>query len=239
MFSHHFLRSFLTSAFVLIVAASSGCQISNTDSKNEAAETLIRQAAASFAAGDFRKNADLLKQAADTDSNNRKVWWKLCEAYQLTNELDLAVKACKQELSLRPSSSSHNGLGLVYLAKKDWPQAAFEFEKAAGDSNISQIHSNYVWALLESKQFERAIPAAQRLVEVSKTDPPELKTTQSAYHYLAIAYMKTGRADKAQEAVRSGYGADCLMEVGDKPEDSMVRCKDGSSVKKNVGPPLH
>jgi tetratricopeptide (TPR) repeat protein len=183
-------------------------------------------------------NYFLLKQAADTDPNNRKVWWKLYEAYQLTEEMDLALTACKQELSLHPSSSSHNGLGLVYLAKKDYVQAASEFEKAAADSDVSQIHSNYVWALLESKQYKRAIPAAQRLVEVSKADPPELKTTQGAYHYLATAYMKTGLTDKAQEAVRNGYGVGCSMEVGDKPEDSVVRCKDGSSVKKSVGLPF-
>lgn len=237
MLIHRLVRAFVTSAFVLTLATSSGCQISNTESKSEAAEVLIRQAAASFAASDFRKNADLLKQAADTDPGNRKVWWKLCEAYQLTEEMDLAVKACKQELSLHPSSSSHNGLGLVYLAKKDYPQAASEFEKAASDSTISVIHSNYVWALLESKQYERAVPAAQRLIEVSKTDPPELKTTQSAYHYLAIAYTKTGQLDKAQEAVHNGYGANCSMEKDDK-EDLVVRCA-GSSAKESVSPIPH
>ena len=238
MFSNYFVRSLVTSSLTLIwiVAGSSGCQTFNAsaNSKRETAETLIRQAAASFAVGDFQKNANLLKRAAETDPNNGKVWWKLCEAYQLTEELDLAVKACKQELSLHPSSSSHNGLGLVYLAKKDYPQAAFEFEKAAADSDISVIHSNYVWALLESKQYERAIPAAQSLIEVSKADSPALKSTQSAYHYLAIAYMKTGQANKALEAVRNGYGAGCSMEVGDKPEDAVVSCKDGSSVKKSL-----
>jgi len=239
MFSNHFVRSSMTSAFILIAAISSGCQTSNRgdNSKSQVAETLIQQAAASFAAGDFRKNADLLKQAADTDRDNRKVWWKLCEAYQLTEELDLAVKACKQELNLHPSSSAHNGLGLVYLARKEYPQAAIEFEKAAADSNISAIHSNYVWALLESKQYQRAIPAAQRLVEVSKTDPPELKTTQSAYQYLAIAYMEAGQADKAQEAVHTGYGTNCTMQKGDK-QDWVVQCQ-GSSPKESVGQPAH
>lgn len=231
------IRSFVAVVFALIAATSSRCQTSATDSKHETAETLIKLAAARFAAGDFRKNADLLKQAAETDPDNARVWWKLCEAYQLTEELDLALKACKQELKLHPSSSSHNGLGLVYLTRKEYHEAAAEFEKAATDSSISQIHSNYVWALLESKQYERAIPAAKRLVEVSKSDPPDLKTTQGAYHYLAIAYMKAGQTDKAQEAVKNGYGSGCSLELGDKPEDAVVRCKDGSWVKKSVGPP--
>jgi Tfp pilus assembly protein PilF len=233
------IRSCITAASILVVSTSGGCRTSSADLKRETSEALIRQAAASFAAGDFRKNADLLGQAADTDPDNPKVWWKLCEAYQLTDELDLAVKACKRELDLHPSSSSHNGLGLVYLTRKDYPQAAAEFEKAAADTSISQIHSNYVWALLESKQYERAIAAAERLVEVSKADSPELKTTQSAYHYLAIAYMKTGNAEKAQEAVADGYDAGCSMEVGDKPEDALVRCKDGSTVKESVRLPSH
>lgn len=201
------------------------------------ADDLISDAGKKLAANDLKGNVQLLTDAARIDPTNPKVWWKLCEGYQLTEELDLALNACKQELKLRPSSSSHNGLGLVYLAGKEYAEAAAEFEKAATDSNISQIHSNYVWALLESKQYERAIPAAKRLVEVSKSDPPELKTTQSAYHYLAIAYMQTGQTDKAQEAVKNGYGSGCSLEIAEKPEDVMVRCKDGSSVKQSVGPP--
>ena len=220
----------VTIGFLLILPGLGQSQTSNP-SKRKASDTLIQQAATSFAAGDFRKNTTLLKQAADTDPENPKVWWKLCEAYQLTDQLSLAVKACEEQLNRYPSGSSHNGLGLVYLARKEYRQAADEFEKAAVGSNISQIHSNYVWALLESKQYDRAIPAAKRLVEVSRTDPPELKTTQVAYQYLAIAYMKTGQADKAQEAVSDGYGAGCSMEVGDKPEDSVVRCKDRSTVR--------
>ena len=89
MLWNQIFRSFVTAAFVLVVSASCGSQTS----KRETSETLIRQAAASFAAGDFQKNADLLSQAAGTDPHNPKVWWKLCEAYQLTEELDLAVKA--------------------------------------------------------------------------------------------------------------------------------------------------
>jgi Tfp pilus assembly protein PilF len=205
-------------ALVLVMVLPGCSQASNAEdgSNQERAENLIRMAGKSFAGGNFRKNADLLKEAAATDPQNIRVWWKLCEAYQLTGELDLAVKACEQQLSLHPSSSSHNGLGLVYLAKKDSAKAASEFEKAAANTDDQSYYSNYVWSLLESKQYERAIPVAQRLVELNKNDPHELKT---AYHWLGIAYMKTGQKDKAQESVRLAYGKNCSMD-----KDDNVQC---------------
>jgi Tfp pilus assembly protein PilF len=220
----------VTIVFVLIPAAStSECQNSKADSNLETSETPVQQAAASLEAGDLRKNEDLLKQAAHKDPNNPKVWRDLCRAYQHTEDLNRAMKAGRHALSLDQSWSTHSGLAMVYRKKNNYRKAADELEKAIADTDLSPdsalreiLLDEYVWALFHSNQYERAIPAAKRLVEVSW----EL-TLQDAYRTLAIAYMKTGQREKAQEAIRSGYGPDCFLQIADKPEDSGVGCKHG------------
>jgi Tfp pilus assembly protein PilF len=204
---------------------SSGCsQASNPEngSNRERAEALIQRAGQSFAGGDFRKNVDLLKEAAAIDPQNVKVWWKLCEAYQVTEELDLAVKACEQRLTLDPSHIAHNSLGLVYLAKKDYAKAASEFERAAANTDDTSFYSNYVWSLLCSKQYAKAVPAALRLLELSE-DNPQPDTPQDAYERLGVAYSGMGQNDAARDAFRKAGCKSC--EMGEDEKHNMVlRC---------------
>ncbi len=216
--SHNSFLHWIAVPALVTVLLSAGCsQTSNAEngSKQERAEALIQRAGKSFADSDFRKNLDLLKEAAATDPQNIRVWWKLCEAYQLTEELDLAVKACEQQLTLHPSSISHNGLGLVYLAKKDYAKAASEFEKAASDSDVPVIHSNYVWSLLCSKQYAKAVPASLRLLEFSKDS--------DAYARLGVAYAGTGQSDAARNAFQKAGWKSCEMEKDEK-YDLVLRC---------------
>jgi tetratricopeptide (TPR) repeat protein len=161
------------------------------------ADALIGDAGKKFAQGNFKENVRLLKEAATLDPTNPRVWWKLCEGYQLTEELDSAVEACEQEIKINPTAISYNGLGLVYLAKKDYRHAAEYFGRAAKDSKVPQIHSNLVWALLGSEQYEKAVPAAQRMIEVSD----ESSEMQQALEMLATAYQKLGQIPKAHEAL--------------------------------------
>lgn len=212
---------------ILLLLIGSGCsQLSKLagDSNQERAEVLIQKAGKSFAESDLRKNADYLKEAAALDPHNRNVWWKLCEAYQLTEELDLAVKACEQQLVLNPSSSSHNGLGLVHLAKKDYARAASEFEKAAANSDTPAIHWNYVWALLCAKQYAKAVPASLRLLDLSKDikegGGPVPNPTQNAYEMLGVAYAGTGRQAEAQDAFSKAGEKSC--EMGTDKEGDLV-----------------
>jgi tetratricopeptide (TPR) repeat protein len=160
------------------------------------ADELTREAGEKFSEGDFKENVRLLKAAANIDPTNPKVWWKLCEGYQLTDELDLSVAACKRNIEINPDGISYNSLGLAYLAKKDYPNAAGAFEKAVKDSQIPQVHSNFVWALLRAQHYEKAIPAAQRLVELTAGNPSELA---SALETLGATYLKVGQVDKANE----------------------------------------
>ncbi len=165
--------------------------------KRDQADRLISKAGEKLAEGNDKENVSLLKDAAQLDPSNRRVWWKLCEGYQFTGELDLAVSACKRNIEINPSGISYNSLGLVYLAQKDYLQASTAFEIAAKGSQIPGIHGNLVWALAGSGQYQKAISAAQRMAEVSATDPADLG---AAYQMLGTIYLKLGQREKAEES---------------------------------------
>jgi Tfp pilus assembly protein PilF len=188
---------------LVFLAILTGCNgflslYSPQSAKRVQADALITDAAERLAADDFKGNVRLLKEAAKVDPTYRRAWMKLCEGYQLTEELDLAVESCKHMIELDPSGLSHNSLGLVYLAKRDYSQAAREFEIATKDSQIPIVHYNLVWALLGSGQYEEAVAAARRMIEVSASDPSNLRT---AYEMLAAAYAKLGQKNKEKEVL--------------------------------------
>lgn len=159
------------------------------------ADRLITEAGKKYAANDLRGNVQLLTDAAGIDPTNPRVWWKLCEGYQSTEELDLAIAACKQDVELHPTDgTSYNSLGLAYMAKKDYAKAVEAFGMAVGKSPQPTLYSNYVWALRSSGEYEKAVTAAERLVEVSSNDYSEVR---SALQTLASAYLAVQQYEKA------------------------------------------
>jgi tetratricopeptide (TPR) repeat protein len=166
-------------------------------SKRDEADGLIWEAGQKLSEGKDKENIRLLEEASQLDPTNPRVWWKLCEGYQFTEELDLAVAACKRDVELHHSPLSYNSLGLAYLAQKNYSEAARSFEKAVQGSQDPNIHKNLVWALLGSGQYETALLAAQRLAEVSATDPSNLG---SAYQSIGAIYLKLGHKEKAEES---------------------------------------
>jgi Tfp pilus assembly protein PilF len=169
-------------------------QDTTSSSKRDQADALIQKALEKFAAEDFKGNVQLLKEAATIDPMNPRVWWKLCEAYQLTDEMNLAIDACKRNLEINPDGISHNSLGLVYLAQKDYAHAVPEFEKATADSAVPPIiYQNLVFALTGSKQYEKAALSAERMIEVSAGDPSNVK---SGYELLLWALFDSKQFEK-------------------------------------------
>jgi tetratricopeptide (TPR) repeat protein len=244
-------------------------------SNHPKAEALIAEAWKSFLAEDFRRDVDLLKEAAAIDPTNKSVWYQLCQAYEHTREPELAQKACERDVALNQSASSYNSLGLILLEEKDYSHAAPAFEKAAAlagnktpsavgylsnlgfaydgmgdcaraasalekatalvehsefETEVSMTHLQYVGELLKCKLYEKAIPAAQRFLEISKHQRPAIESDadskHEAYRLLGCAYLGAGQADKAREAfhqlhlkceiVRNEKGPDMLNCVGDK-----------------------
>ena len=189
-------------------------QETSSPSKRDRADTLIQKALERFAAEDFKGNVQLLKEAATIDPTNPRVWWKLCEAYQLTDEMNLAIDACKRNLEINPGGISHNSLGLVYLAQKDYAHAAQEFDKAIADSAAPPIiYQNLVFALFGSKQYEKAATSAQRFIEVSAGDPSNVKL---GYEMLGVAHDKMDRKTEAQKAFAKAGFVSCQIGSNDK-----------------------
>lgn len=146
-------------------------------------------------ANDLRGNVQLLANAARIDPTNPKVWWKSCEGYQSTNELELAIAACKRNIHLHPNDGlSYNSLGLAYMASKDYARAADAFETAVAKSPQPELYGNYVWALRSSGQYEKAITASERMVETSANDASE---TTSALQTLTGAYLAVRQYENA------------------------------------------
>jgi tetratricopeptide (TPR) repeat protein len=177
-----------------------GC-VGLTEKWNRAkADDLITDAGKKFAADDLKGNVQLLKDAARIDPTNPRVWWKLCEGYQLTEELDLAIAACKQNLELHPTDgTSYNSLGLAYMAKKDYSKAVEAFETAVVKSPQPVVYGNYVWALQSSGQYEKAVTAAERMVEVSSDDTSEVR---SSLQTLAGTCLAVEQYDKAISVIQ-------------------------------------
>jgi len=174
-------------------------------SKCNQADALIQKALERFAAEDFKGNVQLLKEAATIDPTNPRVWWKLCEAYQLTDEMNLAIDACKRNIEINPDGVSHNSLGLVYLAQKDYAHAVPEFEKATADSATPPIiYQNLVFALTGSKQYEKAALAAERMIKASAGDPSNVK---SGYELLLWALFDSKQYEKMASSAQRLIGA--------------------------------
>lgn len=156
---------------------------------------MIEEASKKFSTGDYKENVRLLKEASNTDPTNPRVWWKLCQGYQFTEQFDLAIAACKRQIEITGDFTYYNSLGLAYMAKKDYADAVSAFEKAVDPQNPGP-NRDLVWALLGAQQYERALPETQRLVEGGGGDPSErifgLET-------LGAIYAKLGQTKKAQE----------------------------------------
>jgi Tfp pilus assembly protein PilF len=188
-------------------------------SERDQANALIQKALGRFAAEDFKGNVQLLKEAATIDPTNPRVWWKLCEAYQLTDEMNLAIDACKRNIEINPDGISHNSLGLVYHAQKDYAHAAQEFEKAIADPTVPAIvYQNLLFSLFGSKQYEKATSFAQRLIKASADDPSSLKL---GYEMLGVAQDEVGRKSEAREAFGKAGFVSCRIGSNDKGELSI------------------
>jgi len=193
------------------------------------AEALIRDAEKKLAADDLKGNVEFLNEAARIDPTNPRVWWKLCEGYQLTEEFDLAIAACQRNVDLRGNAIDYNSLGLAYMAKRDYPNAALAFEKSVKQSPDQISYSNFVWSLESAHQYDKAAQAAQRWVELSAGDPSELT---SALENLGAILVELGRADEAKEAFAKVHETDSKRNIKtcrlkrDQKGDVSVVCSD-------------
>jgi Flp pilus assembly protein TadD len=165
------------------------------------------QAGAKLREGKYRENVQLLREAADIDPTNPQVWGRLCDGYRNTDEFDLAVVACRRQIEIHPSGLDYNSLGIAYMGKKDYANAVTAFETAVKDFPDPAVYGNLVWALQSSQQYDKAIRAAQRGVEV--TDHPPSALAQA----LGILI---GALEDAKQYERAIPAAERMVEVSGK-----------------------
>src|SRR5262249_39431968 len=91
-----------------------------------------------------------------------------------------------------------NSLGQVYLKRRDYRSAADEFEKIARQPRDVETQDNLVTALLHSRQYEKALSATQKLIEMSAKGSNMQK---GAYQTLAAAHHQLGQSSQEQEAL--------------------------------------
>jgi len=93
-------------------------------------------------------------------------------------------------------------LGFAYVDAKEYGRAAasFEHEAITNDEWTGVPFSNepYVASLLLARDYQRAIPAAQRILDLEKNEPESMRL--NARRLLGIAYEGAGNVEMAKSA---------------------------------------
>lgn len=218
--------SIFLGASLLLSALLSGCdfaKIGNSINKDRA-NLLISRARESGDAKNYRQSIDTLKQAASLAPKYSRVWYELCNAYGYTAEYDSAIQACQQNVSLEPTAANYNFLGWSYWPKHDYVHAASVFELAVAKSDDPIYQDHYLWSLLGAKEYDKAIPAAQRLIEKITKDKSSSVKIDTTYECLGVAYSATGLTSKAQAAFREANVESCSFGF-DQTGNMQVSCK--------------
>lgn len=175
------------------------------------ADSLINDAHQSNDAKDYRKSIDTLKQAAALAPKYPQVWYELCVTYQYAGEYDLAIQSCQRQVDLNPTAESYAALGWAYWPKHDYAHAASVFQLAVAKSDDPIIQDHYLWSLLGAKQYDKAVPAAERLIEEIKKDSVSPIDVRTSIECLGVAYSETAQTAKAQEAFREAGVESCRL----------------------------
>ena len=202
-------RTIYVCSSLLLVSMLSGCDMKSIDNSIDQwrADQLIKLAHNSIDAKDYRKSIDTLKRAAALAPKYSRIWYELCMAYGYTNEYDLAIQSCQQQVNLDPTAVNYNSLGSAYWEAKQYNKAAEAFEKAVAREDYFIFRSHHVWMLLLSRQYEKAIPTAQRLIEICKEDKLPPTDMEMAYSYLGAAYAGMGQKTNSKVAYQKALEA--------------------------------
>ena len=136
--------------------------------------------------GDMPLNTQWIKQAA----------YQLIQAEKATREeqFDDAVDSYKKVLLIYPKlQGAHRQLGLVYLRKKDYQNAAPEFEKAKEEESMTYgLANNLGVSYLALEDYKKA---ETNFLLATQLNPQYAL----AYFNLATLYLRTGDANKAAD----------------------------------------
>lgn len=156
-------------------------------------------------AGQHTKGLRILKVASYLAPMNAQVWATRCGAYdgqKYPNEIPAEISTCKRAATLDPESWALHDLGFAYVDAAQYAEAAAAFAPVANKndeySSVPYINVPYVASLLLAKDYQRAIPAAQRIVQIEKSRSAEASLIDQIL--LGMAYEGSGNAEMAKLA---------------------------------------
>jgi tetratricopeptide (TPR) repeat protein len=109
-----------------------------------------------------------------------------------------AEQRAKQELEKELEIDSHNAgaefiLGEIAKKASDWNQATAHFSRAAAlDPNFGDAFMEWGFALISSREYEKAVTPLQAAVRMQPGNP-------SAHYNLGMALSRTGRTAEAEK----------------------------------------
>jgi len=194
------------------------------------ASTLVRDVDKKGRYNAYNGSSGELEQAVKIDPADPGVWWRLCTSYETVKKWDLALGACQKEVELNTDENSLADLSGVYMHRHEYFQAARVLELGESPPNGYPI---LIQALLASGQYEKALPVAQRLVELNEHGADELPSglLPDVLRELAFTYQQLGQQKKAQETFERLQKLDqtlhyhsCEMKPDSLTDIPVVRC---------------
>jgi tetratricopeptide (TPR) repeat protein len=167
--------------------------------RKELANNLLRDADSKGGNRVYLDRTAELEQAGRMDPGNPGVWWRLCEGYSAAKDWGSAQRACLQQVNLKMDDDSLDDLSGVYMHMHEYSRAAQVLERGSGPRGGSIL---YLDALLASGQYQKAITAAQKLVDLGENGGRNAGTEilPEALRGLAFAYQQLGEGGNAKQA---------------------------------------
>jgi len=174
-------------SIILIFAASA-----LTQSTSEPVPDVNKSAVRAIQNGDPFHAVKMLEDAAKHDPKNAKVYYNLCTAYYLLNDIVRARSAIAKAIELEPNSAAVlNQLGLIQIDEGDYAHAVQSFRSAiaARPKDPTSLY-NLGCLYIRKNDFRPAIDLLER---AEKLDP---KNPEVSFN-LAFAYGRIGKISKA------------------------------------------
>ena len=127
------------------------------------------------------------------------------------NQIGLAQAASEEAVRLDPGEPTYlNGLGLIQLQQRRWPEATLMFTQAIKlDPNYGDAYHHLGVALAESGRWTEAVEAYRRAVAI-----PTYPNRAASYHNLGWTYYNLNREKEAEEALGRALQLDPQMAAG-------------------------
>ncbi|MBF0381222.1 MAG: tetratricopeptide repeat protein [Magnetococcales bacterium] len=132
------------------------------------------------------------QKAINIDGGNPLFYYNLAISFYKSRNIDGAIAAQKQALSLKPDYfEAHNSLAQIYIDKRDFDHAIKSLNQAlAIKPDYLFAHYNHALVMAEQGELEKAVASYQKAISI---DPNFV----DAHNNLAIVFQKQNRLDDA------------------------------------------